>query len=231
MVAARLASFVLIFIFGSPSQGKPLASGKKECRLCGYHENVSDSYRTRMKTKEIIEKYVSADSQSRQRIEQEAGKSQTTLSSLLGFMSECAVLAVRQKDKSFIDQGLYANAIEGCRQDFRDNIVQLTKLYHSCLILDLNPDKIFQSVAEKTIGEGKDLIVSFTNRKPVDKTLRCMGLKTTLTPQFDFVQVDFNNNYLNEKEYSEPTDKKIMAATNSTLPKAGRTWWQKLLGS
>ena len=184
-----------------------------------------------MKSTEIIEKYISSDNQSRQRIEQEVGQSQTTLSSLLGFMSECAVLAVRQKDRSFIDQGLYANAIEGCRQDFRDNIVQLTKLYHSCLILDIEPDKVFQGVADKTSGEGKDLIISFIKREPVDKTLKCMGLKTTLAPKFDFIQVDWDDNYFKETEYSEPTDRKIMAATNSTLPKAGRTWWQKLFGS
>jgi len=184
-----------------------------------------------MKTSEIIEKYLRSDSQDRQQIELEVGKSQTTLSSLLGYMSECAVLAVRQKDKTLIEKGLYANVIEGSRQDFRDNIVQLTKLYHSCILLGLNPDKEFHDIANKTVGEGKKLITSFTNRQPVDKTLRCMGLKTTSTPQFDFIQVDFDDSYLNEKEYSEPTDKKIMAATNSTLPKAGRTWLQKLFGS
>ncbi|MBP1672898.1 MAG: hypothetical protein H6Q25_713 [Bacteroidetes bacterium] len=170
--------------------------------------------KTTMKIAEIIEKYISADSQSRMRIEQEVGQSQTTLSSMLGFMSECAVLAVRQKDKSFIEHGLYANIVEGCRQDFRDNIVQLTKLYHSCLILDLDPDNIFQSIADKAKGEGKDLIISFYNREPVDKTLKCMGIKTTLTPQFDYIQIDWNDNYFKETEYSETTDKKIIAATN-----------------
>ena len=154
----------------------------------------------------------SADGKYRQQIEQEVGQSQISLSSLLGYMSECAVFAVRKKDKSLIEKGLYANALEGCRQDFRDNLVQLTKLYHSYLILDLNPDKIFQSVADKTEGEGKDLIVSFIKRKPIEKTLQCMGLKTTSTPLFDFVQVDFDDNYLNEKEYSEPTDKKLFGS-------------------
>lgn len=83
-----------------------------------------------MKTSEIVEKYISSDSQSQQQIEQEVGQSYTTLSSLLGFMSECAVLAVRQKDKLFIEKGLFANVVEGSRQDFRDNIVQLTKHIH-----------------------------------------------------------------------------------------------------
>lgn len=174
---------------------------------------------------------MSADSQSRERLEQEVGKSQTNLSSLLGFMSECAVLAVRQKDQSFIEQGLYANVVEGCRQDFRDNIVQLTKLYHSSLILDFAPDKIFHDVADKTIGEGKDLLISFYKREPVDKTLKCMGIKTTWTPQFDYIQVDWDDNYIKETEYSEPTDNIIMSTTNSTIPKARRKWWQKLFGS
>ena len=193
-------------------------------------QNVSGNHNTTMKTTEIIEKYINSDSEARQQIELEVGQSQTTLSSLLGFMSECAVLAVRQKDKLFIEKGLYANVIEGSRQDFRDNIVQLTKLYHSCIILGLNPDKEFQDIADKTIGEGKKLITSFANREPVDKTLKCMGLKTTLTPQFDFIQIDWDDNCFKETDYSEPTDKKLMAATNSTLPKAGRTWWQKLFG-
>ncbi|MBI1837592.1 MAG: hypothetical protein HYR91_10045 [Flavobacteriia bacterium] len=164
-----------------------------------------------MKTEKIIKKYINSSSQSRDQIEREIGKSQIILYSLVRFMSECAVLAVQKKNKQFIERGLYANVIEGVRQDFRDNIVQLTKLYHSCILLDLNPINEFQEIADKTNGKGKDLIVSFSKRKPIDKTLKCMGLKTTLAPQFNFIQVDWGDNYFKEIEYSEPTDKKIMA--------------------
>jgi len=163
-----------------------------------------------MQTIDIIEKYINSDNLTRQSIEKEVGQSETTLASLLGLMDKCAVLAVRQKDVEIIYKGLFANVVEGCRQDFRDNIVGLTKLYHSCIMLGLDGDKEFQTVANKTTGQGKDLIESFVKRKPVDKTLQCMGLKTTLTPQFDFIQADFDDDYLTETEYSEITDKHIM---------------------
>ena len=159
---------------------------------------------------EIIDKYINSDSRTRQAIEKEVRQSETTLGLLLGIMDTCAVLAVRQTDTENIYKGLYANVIEGCRQDFRDNIIGLTKLYHSCIILGLNADEEFQSIANKTNGQGKDLIEKFVKRNPVDKTLQCMGLKTTLTPQFDFIQADFNDDYLTETEYSEITDKQIM---------------------
>jgi len=38
---------------------------------------------------------------------------------------------------------------------------------------------------------------------------------------------DVSSNYFEDNE----DDKKIKTATNSNLPKAGRTWWQKLFGS
>lgn len=93
---------------------------------------------------EIIEKYIKSDSQSRQQIEREVGLSRSTLNSVLDFISECAVLAVRQKDKLFIEKGLYANVVEGCRQDFRDNIVQILtlKMYKGFLILSFLVVKI-----------------------------------------------------------------------------------------
>jgi hypothetical protein len=163
-----------------------------------------------MQTIDIIDKYINSDDLTRQAIEKEVGQSETTLASLLGFMDNCAVLAVRQKDVENIYKGLYANVVEGCRQDFRDNIIGLTKLYHSCIMLGLDADNEFQTIANKTSGQGKDLIEEFVKRKPVDKTLQCMGLKTTLTPQFDFIQADFDDDYLTETEYSEITDKQIM---------------------
>lgn len=184
-----------------------------------------------MEKAEIIEKYINSDRQTRQQIEQEVGQSKAILGSLLYFMSECAVQAVRQKNKSYIVKGLYSNVLEGCRQDSRDNIVNLTQLYHSCIILELDPIIEFKDVANNTTGDGKDLIMSFVNRKPVGKTLHCMLLKTTLTPQFDYIQISYDEYSLNKEKYSEPTDQKIMATTNSTLPKAWRTWLQKLFGS
>ena len=163
-----------------------------------------------MNIQELVDRYLISDNQNRQNIENEVGLSNLILSSLLGYMSECAVEAVRQKNGDFIKNGLIANVIEGCRQDFRDNIVGLTKLYHSCLILKLDPNKEFQKIADNTNGEGKELIEKFVKREPTDKTLQCMGLKTKYTPDFDFVQVDFDDDYLTEIEYSEVTDKKII---------------------
>lgn len=136
---------------------------------------------------------------------------------MLEYMSESAKLAVINKDKSYIEQGLYANVIEGCKQDYRDNLIRLTKLYHSPIILELNPDKIFKSVANQTRGEGKELILKFIKRAPCNKTLKCMGLKTTRGEQFDFISFDFNDVYFKLKEYSEPTDKKLMSTRSSVI--------------
>ena len=174
------------------------------------HKNSVNNKTSSMQTIDIVDKYINSDDKTRQSIEKEVGQSEMTLASLLGFIDNCAVLAVQQKDVENIYKGLYANVIEGCRQDFRDNIIGLTKLYHSCIILGLDPDKEFLKVASKTSGQGKDLIEKFVNRKPVDKTLQCMGLKTTFTPKFDFIQVDFDDKYLMETEYSEITDKQLM---------------------
>ena len=164
-----------------------------------------------------VEKYIQSDTNSRQVIEREVRQSKDNLWSMLNFMSECAVQAVRHKEKSYIEKGLYANVIEGCGQDYRDNLVRLTKLYHSCLILELNPEKIFNSIAIHSIGAGKDLIVSFIKRKNSDKTLKCMGLKTTFEPHFDFVQVPWNGDYFKQNKYSEPTDQKLMTFKNRFL--------------
>jgi hypothetical protein len=141
---------------------------------------------SKLRCAESIKKYIAADDQTRKEIENEYRQSMSNAWLMLEYMSESAKLAVINKDKSYIEQGLYANVIEGCKQDYRDNLIRLTKLYHSSIILELNPDKIFKSVANQTRGEGKELILKFIKRAPCNKTLKCMGLKTTRGEQFDF---------------------------------------------
>ncbi|MEJ6980018.1 hypothetical protein WG906_06125 [Pedobacter sp. P351] len=167
-----------------------------------------------MQIRQIVERYIQSDRVTRRELKVQVGQSDSTLNSLLGFMDECAVEAVRQRDANYVTLGLYANVLEGSRQDFRDNIINLTKLYHSCIILELNPDLKFKEVSSQTEGTGKELIEKFTMRQPEDKTLQCMGLKTAFSPEFTFVQVDFDDEYLSETEYSEATDQKIISGSH-----------------
>jgi hypothetical protein len=185
---------------------------------------------SKIEVSELVNKYIIADSQSRLQLEHEVRLSSDMLNALKLYMNECAVLAVRQQDKAFIEFGLYANVLEGCSQDSRDNIVLLTKLYHSCLILQLDPENTFQSVLGKIDGEGADLISNFCKRVPIDKTLNSMGLKTSWTPNFNYIQIDLDEMLIEETVYSEPTDKILMATSSNKFVNRFRSWFQKLFG-
>ncbi len=162
----------------------------------------------------IISNYITSDKLGRQKKSDEVGQSRELLGSCLGYMHVAAREAVRQKSKDILNTGLYANVLEGSRQDFRDNLVGLTLLYHSAILIGLDPDEEFKKVADDTDGEGKKLLITYINRPIESKTLRCMGYRTTFIPDFDFINDYLNEKYLFGSEYSEPTDKKIMAAAN-----------------
>ena len=161
----------------------------------------------------IIDKFIVADKVGRQKIKNDVGQSEELLRECLGMMRYAARQSVRQNSKDIFIKGLYANILEDNRQDFRDNIVGLTLLYHSAILIGLDPDKEFKKVANDTDGEGKKLLISFINRDSKDKTLKCMGYRTTNTPDFDFISDFLNEKYLFGTEYSEATDKKIMNAS------------------
>ena len=106
-------------------------------------------------------------------------------------MREMAKESVRQNSKSLLTKGIYANIIENCVWDSRDNIRCLTLLYYSARLLGLDPDDEFKKVANDTEGEGKELLLSFVRRPGNLKTLECMGYKIQQEPNFDYIDQPF----------------------------------------
>ena len=166
----------------------------------------------------IIDKYIIADKIEREEIEKYIRARENWKLSLqcVGIMRSAATESVRQKSKDILIQGLYGNVLEGARADPRDNLTDLVLLYHSAILIGLNPDEEFKIVANDTKGNGKDLIVSFINQEAKAKTLKCVGYRTTKTPQFDYVFDGANMQYIFGTEYLEETDKKIMNISNTT---------------
>lgn len=126
------------------------------------------------------------------------------------FAYSAAAESVRQNSRELLTKGIYAIVIEDEQNDFRDNITCLTLLYHSGLLIGVDPELEFKKVADDTEGKGKEQLESFNKRMPKDKTLKCMGYKTNHRPTFEYVFDGFNEEYLNSKDYSEPTDKKLL---------------------
>jgi hypothetical protein len=159
---------------------------------------------------QIIDQYISSNRSTRQQIIiQQSGGLMTD--SYRSFAYSAATESVRQNSKELLIKGIYAIIIEDDRNDFRDNITSLTLLYHSGLLLGLDPEAEFKKVADETEGKGKDQLVSFIKRGPELKTLKCMGYKTKHEPTFEYVWDGFNKEYLTEDNYSEPTDKKLIS--------------------
>ena len=158
----------------------------------------------------VIDRYILSDPQRRKEIKNYVQQSQVLLNSCLWFMSYSAVQAVRRKSETMLLKGLYANVIEEAKEDPRDNISDLTLIYHSAIMIGLNPDDIFRKVAADTTGAGKKLLAEFLKRSPEDKTLKCMGYKTITTPEFDYVWDGLDTAYIEGDAYTEETDKALI---------------------
>lgn len=162
-----------------------------------------------MNVESIIDKFISSEKHERQAMISRRSD-ESTYWSFLEFMKDASKQSVIQNSKDLLIKGLYANIIEGGNYDMRDNLTRLTLLYHSAMILGLNPQDLFQEVADDTDGNGKDLLISYLNRPARLKTLKCMGYRTTKTPEFDYVWDGFNSDYVLGSNYSEATDLKLV---------------------
>ena len=163
----------------------------------------------KMDIEPIVDKYISSDKLEREKIKQYIRENWKLGLQCIGMMDYSARESVRQKSKEILIKGLYANTLDEAPQDPRDNISCLTKLYHSAIMLGLNPEEEFLKVANDTEGNGKKLLISFANGEPKSKTLRGMGYRTTQTPDFNYIS-DSSDEYLFVNQYSEETDKKII---------------------
>jgi hypothetical protein len=83
------------------------------------------------------------------------------------FAYSAATESVRQNSKELLIKGIYAIIIEDDRNDFRDNITSLTLLYHSGLLLGLDPEGEFK----KADGFNKEYLAEDNYSEPTDKKL------------------------------------------------------------
>lgn len=145
-----------------------------------------------MDIESIVDRYISSEKQIRQQITDTVR--QEELSGLYhSFMREMAKESVRQKSKKLLTKGIYANVIENCSWDLRDNLRCLTLLYYSAGLLGLDPNEEFKKVANDTEGEGRGLLLSFIRRPKNLKTLECMGYQVIQEPNFDYIDKPFEN--------------------------------------
>lgn len=105
-------------------------------------------------------------------------------SSTFFFFSErMACLAVREKSEKYIFEGLIAHAIENGKFDWRENILILSLLYHSAVKIGSDPIALFNKAAEFAEGKIKEIIKSFPNRAPENRSIETMGYVESVNEQ------------------------------------------------
>ncbi len=98
------------------------------------------------------------------------------------FSERMAILAVREKSERRLFEGLIAHVIEDFRDDARDNLVQLSLLYHSASKIGLNPIALFDRAALATPNAAKYLR-DFARRRPELRRIEAMRFRETMTPE------------------------------------------------
>lgn len=113
---------------------------------------------------------------------------------------EFAVLAVRLKSSTIIDLALQSFEISiPINNDFRDDISNLTLIYHAIKILSFNPDEFFNNYSRMINEPAKKLIDDFVSRTVKQKTLWCMGYEEENYENFGFVWIGGDSDYRTKK--------------------------------
>ncbi len=137
----------------------------------------------------VIDAFEKAGPEARQRMTDRL--SRDSRNALMGYASGLAVLAVRRDSADLIRLGLLALAVEGGREDTRDSIHCLAKLYHSAMKLGIDVDALFNEVAALTAGKGlSTAMAGFPSRPPEVRDLRAFLLREVMTEEgFVYEQV------------------------------------------
>jgi hypothetical protein len=102
-----------------------------------------------------------------------------------------AVKSVRDQKPSLLRRGLIALAVENDTFDWRDTFFPLVKIYHSARKFpQINPDKLFLSVAEISCQPFRETLLAFINRSEAAKSLEAFGIRESAPPApFDYEAV------------------------------------------
>jgi hypothetical protein len=93
------------------------------------------------------------------------------------FSERMAALAVRERSRERIVNGLVALLIEDFKFDFRDSLRRLAPLYHSALKIDADPSQLFLEASSYGHNDVARAISEFPNRAPHDRSLESMAYK------------------------------------------------------
>jgi hypothetical protein len=97
---------------------------------------------------------------------------------LLTYAERMASLAVHQRDRHRIFEGLVAIAMEGFAFDERDSLMRLAPLYHSAMKLNEDPRGLFDAAAAAATAPVAEAMRGFTReRAPEDRSLEAMGYR------------------------------------------------------
>ena len=94
---------------------------------------------------------------------------------LWAFSERMASLAVRERSRERILQGLAGLVLEGCEEDWRDCIIRLAPLYDAALKIGASPDELFREAASYAGGEARKLLLGYLKRTPENLSITAMG--------------------------------------------------------
>jgi hypothetical protein len=101
----------------------------------------------------------------------------------LAFSRRMAILGVRERSERRLFEGLIAHAIEDFKSDARENLIELSLLYHSASRIGLDPAELFQRAAAFATPEAAKYILGFINRNPELRKIETMRFRETMTPE------------------------------------------------
>lgn len=94
---------------------------------------------------------------------------------LWAFSERMASLAVRERSKERVVQGLTGLVLEGCKEDWRDCIIRLAPLYDAAVKVGAPPDELFREAASYAGGEARKLLLEYPKRTPENLSIEAMG--------------------------------------------------------
>ena len=116
--------------------------------------------------------------------------------------------------KAKIIAALTATSLQDLRTvDWRDELVGIAFIYHSCLLVKVSPQEVFERVASASSPETAKFLRDFYQRDPKDKSLEAFDLQIVTNPdgekevhsqiQFSERFLDFLEKNCNGKEMEE----------------------------
>lgn len=124
-------------------------------------------------------------------IDEELSKTSSNLLQSYAFI--CSIVGVRLNQSSILKNGLLSLFVSGASVDWRDAIMILAVLNHSCLFIGESPDQVFHETAMRFPQSPMAKVVnSFLERSPEEKSIDTFRLTTQSNGlEFNYVQTVF----------------------------------------